>query len=262
MILRSLVLTLALISAVVGGAWAQDLYMQQKPAAPLSFHVTGQAEAMPDVALLHFSIVGDGESLGAAQEQLDQTEQAVAKALGNFGIKRSQMKVESFNITPLQPSLDSSPMNPTTLPALGYRAQRDYTVPASDVKSIHKLIQIADAALQQGARPTSALPESWRGGGYGDRQPGMLLEFTVKDSDKLLKAAVNDALARARRLAEVANKQMGNRPLHLVYVTVTESSSLSRFGYPTPGGDDQPATSSALRPVKMAVSADIGFSNK
>jgi len=248
---------------LVGAAWAQDLYMQQKPAAPLSFHVTGQAEAMPDIALLHFTIVGDGESLGTAQAQLDQTEQAVAKALGNFGIKRSQMKVESFNITPLQPSLDSSSMNPTTLPALGYRAQRDYTVtPASDVKSIHKLIQIADAALQPGARPTSSLGEPWRGGGYGDRQPGLLLEFALKDTDKLLKTAVNDALARARRLAEVANKQMGNRPLHLVYVMVTESNSLSRYGYPVPGGDDQPATSSALRPVKMAVSADIGFSNK
>jgi uncharacterized protein YggE len=252
----SVVVVLVLLAAASQGQQMST----QKPAAPLCFRVTGEAEAMPDVVILHFSAVGDGETLGKAQEGLDQTEQTIAKALERFDIKRAQMKVERYSIMPLTPNLDSSPMNPTMLPALGYRAQRDYTItPASSLKSVGKLLQIADVVLQQGARPTSSAPDAWRMESYGNRLPGMLLEFKASDTGKLTRAALTDAINKARKLAVEASKGMGKHTLRLATVNTSDTVYFPKPVYTPDRSDDPPDGSPALQAVKVTVSAEVGF---
>jgi len=266
--LRDLVVASVVVFVFVGAAYAQDSSMTgQKPSAPLTFRVTGQAEAMPETVTLHFSVVGDGETLSSAMERLDKTERAVADALRKFDVKPEQMKVDRFSLAPLQPTVDPSmnPMNPTPPPSLGYRASRDYSItPAMSVKSLPKAIQIVDAALQAGARatstPASSSSEPWRYGGAS--QPGMLLEYAVSDPDKLLKEAVNDALARARKLAEEVIKQTGKESLQLVSVQMTQSTAGYPYSYPGSGMDDSPSTTAANQSVKVTVSAEVGFSYK
>ncbi|MEN6355932.1 MAG: SIMPL domain-containing protein [Armatimonadota bacterium] len=258
MIFRSLALLLTSVFALTGAAYPQD---QQKLQLPLTFRVTGQAESMPEVIILHFTIVGDGESLAKAQEQLEQTEQTVVKAIENCGVKRDQLITDRFSIKPLQPNLGySSQVNPTSIPALGYRAQRAYSISQSaNTQSMEKLIQIADVALQNGARPTVMSDEMSGGESYGDRQSGILLEFTVRDPDTLLKKAIADAVTRAYGLAEEASKQMAKRSLHMVAFQLFNSSSRSQNWNGFSASDDSRAATYTWQPITMTIDAEVGF---
>ncbi|MFA0737513.1 MAG: hypothetical protein LKKZDAJK_000601 [Candidatus Fervidibacter sp.] len=146
-----LVVALTMMS-IVGLLTAQP---QTQTQAPLTFRVTGEAQTFPETAVFRFTIIGEGETLGKAQEQLQQIEQEVFKTLEKFGIHWGQISTERFAVIPLQPSISSGASSPIALRPLGYRIQKGYgiMVPVS-VENLDKLLQIADAVLKQGARPT------------------------------------------------------------------------------------------------------------
>ncbi|MGQ9519250.1 MAG: SIMPL domain-containing protein [Candidatus Fervidibacter sp.] len=166
--------------------------------------------------------MGEGETLSKAQEQLEQVEQAVFKALAKFEITRGQIQTERFIVTPLQPSVSALPTSAVLRP-LGYRVQRGYSVliPVT-VENLTHLLPIADAVLQQGARPAVTVDS----GPYSERLPYTLLEFLVRDPDKLVQQAMDNALNRARKLAEQASQHIGKVTLKLVRVQVTDIQTL------------------------------------
>ncbi len=229
----------------------------ERTSAPLVFRVAGEAQAFPETAVLRFTVVGDGETLGKAQEQLQQTEQAIVKALEKFGIQKGQIATERFAVIPLQPSVSSGLPATTALRPLGYRVQKGYSVmlPVS-VENLDKLLQIADAVLQQGARPTVTTDNGRYG--YSERTPYTLLEFMVRDPDKLLQQAMDDALQRARRLAEQASKQIGKVTLRLVRLQVANIQTFPERRTITPEGRD-PINTFAWQPVRVTVQIEAAF---
>lgn len=239
--------------AMAGAQSAQD----RKP-APLIFRVTGEAQAFPETAVLRFTIVGEGETLAKAQEQLQQTEQAVMKALAKFDIPKGQVQTERFAVFPLQPSISTPVPAPAALRPLGYRVQRGYSVmmPVT-VEALDKLLQIADAVLQQGARPTVITGEE-RSYGYAERLPYTLLEFMVRDPDKLLQQAMDDALHRAKKLAEQATQHIGKVTLRLVQLQVSNIQTLPERRTITPEGRD-PINTFAWQPVHVIVHVEAAF---
>ncbi len=239
--------------SVIAVAWAQS---PEQTAAPLIFRVNGEAQAFPETAVLRFTVVGDGETLIKAQEQLQQVEQAIFKALEKFGISRGQIVTDRFAVIPLQPSVLSG-LPTTALRPLGYRVQKGYSImlPVSAEK-LDKLLQIADAVLQQGARPTAIASDERYG--YSERTPYTLLEFMVHDPDKLLQQAMDDALQRARRLAEQASKQIGKVTLRLVRLQVANIQTFPERRTVTPEGRD-PINTFAWQPVRVTVQIEAAF---
>lgn len=202
----SLTILLALLLACSCPATEQSGNLG-KPKAPLVFKLSGRAEAAPDTVIVRFVLVGDGDTLDAAEQQLQKTSEAVVAAIQKQGIKPADMQMERFAAMPLQPSgiRSSSALQP-----LGYRIQRQYKILLPlKTGSMDKALKAAGAALGQGGRPVS-LPD----GGYDspDARQSSLLEFTVSEPKKLLHEAMANALKDARSLAEQAGKEMGYSP--------------------------------------------------
>jgi len=251
MFVASVVLMLAM------SVWAQPAAKQSQPQPPLVFRVVGEAQAFPELSVLKFTIVGEGDTLGKAQEQLEQIEQAVFKALSKFEIQRGQIQTERFAVIPLQPSVSAPLPASAPLRPLGYRVQRGYSVliPVT-VETLPRLLQIADAVLQQGARPTIVSSEDRYG--YSERQPYTLIEFMVRDPDKLIQQAMDDALNRARKLAEQAVQHIGKVTLKLVRIQVSSIQTLPERRTITPEGRD-PISTFAWQPIRVTVSAEVAF---
>lgn len=243
------------IMSAAGLSMAQPRTQSQPP---LTFRVTGEAQTFPETAVLRFTIVSEGETLSEAQKQLQQIEQAVFKTLGKFGIQRGQIGTERFAVIPLQPSISSGTPSPVALRPLGYRVQRGYGVTMSiSVDALDKLLQIADAVLKQGARPTVLTGEE-RYGYYPERQPYTLIEFMVRDPDKLIQQAMDDALNRARKLAEQAIQHIGKVSLRLVRLNVTNIQVLPQRRTITPEGRD-PIGTFVWQPIRVTVQAEVSF---
>ncbi|MCS7264520.1 MAG: SIMPL domain-containing protein [Armatimonadetes bacterium] len=248
-----LLVTLTLVS-FVGLSLAQPPSQTQ---VPLIFRVAGEAQAFPETAVLKFTVVGEGETLSKAQEQLQQIEQAVFKVLEKFGVRKDQIGTERFAIVPLQPSLSSGIPSPIALRPLGYRVQRGYgvTMPVS-VETLDKLLHIADAVLQQGARPTVVTEERY--GYYPERMPYTLIEFMVRDPDRLVQQAMDDALSRAKKLAEQATQHIGKVSLKLVRLTVSNIQTFPERRTITPEGRD-PIGTFVWQPIRVVVQAEVSF---
>ncbi len=243
------------IMSVVGLLTGQP---QTQTQAPLTFRVTGEAQTFPETAVLRFTIVGEGETLGKAQEQLQQIEQEIFKSLEKFGIQRGQISTERFAVIPLPPSISSGTPSPIALRPLGYRVQKGYGImmPAN-VENLDKLLQIADAVLKQGARPTVVTGEE-RYGYYPERMPYTLMEFMVRDLDKLVQQAMDDALNRAKKLAEQAAQHIGKVRLRLVRLSITNIQTLPERRTITPEGRD-PIGTFVWQPIRVTVQAEVAF---
>lgn len=246
-----LIAALALAAASIG-CIAADEDGQAKAAktkAPLVFRVSGKAQTEPDSVVIRFAVVGSGESLSLAQQQMQATEQSVIKALDKRGVKRKDMELERFAANSLQPAGIGSP----AVKPLGYRVERQYRITmAATAESLDKVLNIADAAMSQGARPAAPDVDA-----YGAAQPS-LMQFTVKDPDKLTKLAMDDALARARKLAEQAAHDMGYPATSVRLIGVTASdSSVACQGYGSDGRT--PVASASWQPVIAVVSVEAEF---
>ncbi len=223
--------------------------------APLVFRVTGEAQAFPQMAVLRFTIVGEAETLEKAQEQLQKIEADVLKALEKFKIPRGQMQTERFAVIPLQPSVSTPPS--LALRPLGYRVQRGYslTLPVT-VEKLGELLAIADAVLKHGARPTVLGGEER--GYYSERPAYTLLEFMLTDPDKLLQQAMDDALQRARKLAEQAVQQIGKVSVWLVRVQVSQIQTHPERRFVTPEGRD-PVHTFVWQPIRVTIQLEAAF---
>ncbi len=129
-------------------------------------------------------------------------------------------------------------------------------VPVSP-ETLDKLLQIADAVLQEGARLTDSAGSD---GGYGEKRVS-LFEFQLGDPEKLIQAAMDDAVARARKLAEQAARHMDKPAPKLVRVQVSDSRIAGdrRDSYVS----DSRGAIGALpswQPVRASVTLDASFS--
>jgi len=231
---------------------------QQYTNAPLTFRVTGEAQVLPDKALLHFCIIGEGETLAKAQSQQKETEQDIVKALAENKIKSESMQTESFSITPLNVNTSGSSMPSVALRPIGYRVQRGYSVQVPITPgTLDKVIDMAGVILEHGARP-SAPPDSSSYGysSYSSRTPA-LIDFVTPDTEKLTQLAIDDALDQAKKLAEQMASKMSTKPkIRLIQFKMLDS----RY-YPDRrnSGDLQSTSSTTWQAVRATVTVEAAF---
>ncbi|MEN6371721.1 MAG: SIMPL domain-containing protein [Armatimonadota bacterium] len=261
--MRLVACMVAVVMTLGGAVMAQQAFVQP---TPLTFRVTGQAEAMPEYAVIRIAADGEGETLTKAQGMQTLVENRILNVLDKYGIKRNAIQTYKFDVTPILPASNSSSYSSSRsssdgMAQVGYNVRREYkiTIPVN-IESLDKLLEITDACLKEGAK--LYLPFDSSSGSWSSSQKNTsIIEFMQIDTTALTQKAMNDAIARARKLAEDAAKGMGKTSANLVKVQMIGSQNTTTMRTSSSSYDYTPITTvPAWEPIKVSVTVETSFS--
>lgn len=174
-----------LLSALMAAALA----LACLPAHALERLVTVSGEATvavaPDSAVIRIGVTSQGKSAREASDANTKKMTAVLAAIKDSGIADRDVQTSRLS---LQPQYDPNKAGPARL--LGFQVTNQVTV---RIRDIDKLPTILDHAIGAGANEMSGI------------------EFLVSDQSKLLDQVRDEAIADARRKAELYAKAAGGR---------------------------------------------------
>lgn len=198
--MRTLITILAI--AVLGftiPALAQTREMQRS-----QITVPGEATLVvaPDLARLRAGVISEGRTAREASDTNKKTMTAVMTAITGVGIAEKDIQTSRYSI---QPIYDQG--RPVPGAFKGFQASNNVTI---KIRDLDKISEIIDRTVAAGANSMGGV------------------ELLVADPSKLLDAARADAIADARRKAEIFAQAAGAKlgPA----LTITEQSS--GFQYP------------------------------
>ncbi|MBN9005726.1 MAG: SIMPL domain-containing protein [Rhizobiales bacterium] len=171
---------------------------------PPTISVTGEAtiSAPPDLARIEAGVTTDAKTAHDASNANDDAMGKVLLALKGAGISEKDYQTSQVSLQP-QYSSSQNRSGPNVL--TGYRAINRITI---KVRDILKVASVIDAVVGAGANDLGGI------------------SFTVSNSSKLLDDARGQAIADARRKAEIYAKAAG--------VTLGDPVSISEEGTPAP----------------------------
>jgi uncharacterized protein YggE len=161
--------------------------------------VTGEATVAvaPDTAVIRIGVTSQGMTARDASEANAKQMTGVLAAIKDNGIADRDVQTSRLS---LQPQYD--PNKSGTARLLGFQVTNQVTI---KIRDIDKLPAILDRAIAAGANEMSGI------------------EFIVSEQSKLLDQARNDAIADARRKAELYAHAAGVKVGHVV--TISEEGS-------------------------------------
>ncbi|HVZ54740.1 MAG TPA: SIMPL domain-containing protein [Pseudolabrys sp.] len=185
--MRVVFLLVLAIAASLGAAPAR--------AAERLVTVTGEATVavVPDVATISIGVSSQGRTAHEASDANSKQMAAVLKAIRDSGIADRDIHTSQLS---LQPQYDSSKPGPPRL--MGFRVTNQVTI---KIRDIDRMPAILDRAIAAGANEMSGI------------------EFGVSEQSKLLDQARDEAIADARRKAELYVKAAGGRLGPVVSIT-------------------------------------------
>lgn len=231
--------------------------------APITVSASGESQGFPDIVIVRFALIGNGETVAAARQVVQKSAEELLEAIGRLGIPRQRVELQNFEITPLQTQSTNISSNPASGVPFGFRVVQGYalTMPI-DVSRIDVLSQLIDVLVEKGAR--MGLTEKGYDSSYSSRSPtSWLMEFVITDTEPLVKQATEDAIARARQMAGHIASRVGQgnpkiRQVRVNSVMHTLAGEILQVRY---GGE--PATRSirapSWRPVRVYVDITAEF---
>ncbi|HEY4140919.1 MAG TPA: SIMPL domain-containing protein [Pseudolabrys sp.] len=167
--------------------------------------VNGEAtvNVAPDTAVIRVGVTSTAKTAREAGDANSKQMTAVMNAIREAGIAAKDIQTSRLS---LQPQYD--PNRSGTARLLGFQATNQITV---NVRDIEKLAGIIDQAISAGANEMSGL------------------EFVVSQQSKLLDEARDEAIADARRKAELYAKAAGARLGAVVSISEEGSSPPPRL---------------------------------
>jgi uncharacterized protein YggE len=193
-------LALAALALLAGPALAETAAAE--PAPPAVISVTGEAtiSVAPDVAQIEAGVTSDAKT---AREASDANNAAMAKVL--LALKGAGIEAKDFQTSRLSLQPQNAPNRSGPSAIVGYRASNRVTVQLRDVG---KVAGVIDTLVAAGANDIGGI------------------NFMVSNASKLLDDARQQAVADARRKAEIYAKAAG--------VTLGAPLSISEEGAPGP----------------------------
>lgn len=157
--------------------------------------VTGEATiaVAPDTAMMRIGVSSQDKTAREASEANARQMTAVLNAIKNADVGDRDIQTSRLS---LQPQYD--PNKGGTARLTGFQASNQVTV---RIRDIDKLPNVLDRAIAAGANEMSGI------------------EFVVSEQSKLLDQARDDAIADARRKAELYAKAAGAKLGHVVSIT-------------------------------------------
>lgn len=155
---------------------------------------SGKAEAAPDRATVAIGVVGEAKDSATAQKENARKAAAVQRALVAGGIPAANIRTHSYDFFPLYERQESGSEHEIA----GYRVENTVTVRVDDIADVSRVI---DLALRSGANHISSL------------------DFGVKDTARIRKAAIHAAVEDARKQADELAAALGRRIVGLKSVS-------------------------------------------
>lgn len=194
-VIRPLAMAAALSAAVPAVSMAQ-VQPVQPPA--ITVVARGEVQVAPDRARVQVGLETKARTANAAAAENNRKQAAIIKALQALGIPAAQIKTVNYSV---QPEQRWDPKEQRTI-LDGYRVSNIVSV---ETDKLDQAGPIIDAGLSNGANRIAGL------------------EFLVKDRAKAEDAALTEAVASARRQADVAAKAAGGMVAELLELIVMES---------------------------------------
>jgi uncharacterized protein YggE len=193
---------IALAAAIIAGTLLAAPALGQT-VAPAMISVTGEAtvSAAPDLAQIEAGVTSEAKTAREASEANNAAMGKVLLALKGAGIAEKDFQTSRLSLQP--ESAPNRPGGPSAI--VGYRASNRVTIRLRDVT---KLANVIDTLVGAGANDIGSI------------------NFMVSNASKLLDEAREQALADARRKAEIYAKAAG--------VTLDAPLSISEEGSPGP----------------------------
>jgi uncharacterized protein YggE len=236
--MRTAIMFTLLIALLIGIAQKPVL---SQPGTPISVSAVGEAQALPDRVVVYFTLRGQGETSVEARQAVRRLFQQVAAKLAPLGIGRDMLKEEVSEVTSSMLPVDAEGSKGSdTTRQHRFEAATSYSLQMemSDDR-LDTLFQVLDALSEYTSRQgiTAAVAHL---GGFGGAPvyQEVLVEFRVQDTERLKRQAVQDGVAKARKMVEAAARQMGKSRVKMVQLDVKEPSSPALNISPsfTPGG--------------------------
>ena len=215
LLLSSLILAVVLVGA--GGCVPAEVERDSLPSisawaetAELSGHlgiiwgqqqvglwVTGEGKvtAVPDIALLCLGIEAEAKTVAEAQREAAEAMDKVMKALKANGVSEKDVQTQRFSIYPVRRWIEREDRQEI----IGYRVTN---IVVAKIRKVDKAGTVIDAVAEAG----------------GDLTRIENISFTVDDPAPYYKEArekaVEDAMAKAKQIAEVAGIKLG-KPIYI-----------------------------------------------
>jgi uncharacterized protein YggE len=173
--------------AVMSGLVAAPIAAAEEATPSITVTGSGRVQAPPDVANVSAGVVTEAAQAGDAVRANAAAMQKVIAALDAAGIERKFVQTSRFDVSPVYS--DAVAPRPGRMPAItGYRAANQVTV---EVRGVDRVGGVIDALVAAGANELGGV------------------SFGVVEPAPLLDVARKQAIADARRRAEVFAKEAG-----------------------------------------------------
>ena len=180
--------------------------------ALLSLTAEGQSRRTPDLAIFHAGVVTQGRTAAEAMSENSRRMDAVIAALRRAGIAERDIQTSAINLQPRysNPELEAQlrarqmrepyvpPPEPRAPTIIGYEAHNNVQV---RVRRLGEMGQIIDTLIEAGANQVNGP------------------SFTVDEPSAALDEARVEAVANARRRAEVYARAAGMRVVRILSIT-------------------------------------------
>lgn len=159
----------------------------------LSVNAEGSSEARPDLATISLGVTTEGQTAQAALQENSRRMAALNQALRRAGIAERDIQTSNVSVYPQQQYRENQPPLIT-----GYQANNTVT---AKIRNIDNTGRVIDAAVAAGGNTINGV------------------SFSHADPDAQLDLARRDAIAEARRRAELYANALGMRVHRIVAVS-------------------------------------------
>ena len=191
---------------------------------------TGTVTVIPDMAVLRLGVETQAVTVTEAQSDAAVAMAEVMTALAANGVAEKDIQTQRYSISPVRNRVDDKEVT------IGYRVTNTVTVKVRDIDKTGTIIDAVTAA-----------------GGDLTRVQG--ISFMVDDTDayygEAREKAILDAMARAEKIASLANVNLGG-PFY-----ISESSSYSPWSYPSSSYLALVEVATSVSPGEMEVSLTV-----
>lgn len=153
----------------------------------------GRVSARPDTAVVRIGVETEADTATAALDQNSVRMSGVISATLDVGVNRDDVQTEGLSLRPIYERPDRNPEGEEgPLELVSYRASNVVAVTVRDLDGLGTLL---DAAVEAGGNTIQGI------------------QFEISDNDELREsareAAMNDAIAKAEQLTELAGAELG-----------------------------------------------------
>lgn len=186
--IRTLALTATALTLTACNA--DTIYQAPAPKRTISVTGEGSVSAAPDMAILNFSVRTRGDTASDAFSNASRRMAGVVDALKAEGLEPRDLQTEQIRVNPVYGQNDRGYRDQSVI--VGYESYQSLTV---RLRAIEMAGGVIDKAVGAGANELG-------GFSLGFSDPSAL-------SDQIRVAAVEDAVRKARMMAEAAGAELG-----------------------------------------------------